>query len=188
LGHENAQLELRLEHVTAVLGGGLVRFDIGNMPRKMLPLHVTASDSIFSNCSAVPLIAMTGNAPPQDFRALLFWGGHNNFYDRYATLWSIASTEGTGRSETWDAADWRRNWTEASESNPRFDSVVWSKREWLTKPLCELTPGDFALDRQAANNLAVNGAANFTDAGANLTVLPRPAPVGIDAAVERIRD
>src|SRR5262249_6209795 len=58
--HENAQLELRLEHVTAVLGGGLVRLDSGNMPRRLLPVQVSASNSIFSNASGVPLIVMTG--------------------------------------------------------------------------------------------------------------------------------
>lgn len=178
LNHENAQLELRLEHVTAVLGGGLIRLDIGNMPRKMLPLHVATSNSIFSNSSTVPLVGMTGNAPPQDFRGLLFWSGQNNFYDRYQILWSIASTEGAGRSEAWDAAAWRKNWTEAAESNPRFDAVIWNKRQWMTKPLSELSPGDFSLDRQAANNPAIDGATNVSDAGANLAALPRPMPGG----------
>jgi serine/threonine-protein kinase len=185
--HENAQLELRLEHVTAVLAGGLIRLDSGNMPRKLLPVQVAASNSIFSNANGVPLIGMTGNSPPQDFHALLFWVGQNNFYDRYQTMWSIASTEGTGRSEAWDAAAWRRNMTEASESNPRFDAVVWNRRQWTTRPFSELTPSDFALDRQAANNPAIDGATNFSDAGANLAALPRPA-VGTDAGGERNRE
>jgi serine/threonine-protein kinase len=187
-GHENAQMEMRLEHVTAILGGGLVRVDIGNIPRKVLPLHVSSSNSIFSNGSSVPLVAMTGNAPPQDFRALLFWVGQNNFYDRFQTLWSIASTEGSGRGESWDAAAWRKNWTEAAESNPRFDSVIWNRRQWMQKPYFELAPADFSLDRQATNNQAIDGATNSTDAGANLTMLPRPASSLNDAAGERERE
>jgi serine/threonine-protein kinase len=171
--HENAQLELRLEHVTAVLAGGLVRLDSGNMPRRLLPVQVSASNSIFSNAGGVPLIGMMGNSPPQDFHALLFWAGQNNFYDRYQTMWSIASTEGAGRSEAWDTAAWRRNMGESSESNPRFDAVVWNRRPWMTRPFSELTAADFALDRQAANNAAIDGATNFSDAGANLAALPR---------------
>ncbi|MGE5195610.1 MAG: protein kinase domain-containing protein [Deltaproteobacteria bacterium] len=171
--HENAQLELRLEHVTCVLEGGLIRCDSGNAPRKLLPVHVSASNSIFSNSSGAPLVAMTGNSPPQDFRALLFWAGKNNFYDRYQTMWSIASTEGLGRTETWDAAAWRRNLTEASESSPWFDGVVWNSRQWTAKPFAELLPNDFSLDRQAANNPAIGGDDNFSDAGANLAALPR---------------
>jgi serine/threonine-protein kinase len=176
--HENAQLELRLEHVTAVLGAGLVRLDSGNMPRRLLPVQVSASNSIFCNAgSVVPLIGMTGNSPPQDFHALLFWAGQNNFYDRYQTMWSIASTEGAGRSEAWDGAAWRRNMGESSESNPRFDAVVWNRRPWTTRPFSELTAADFALDRQAANNAAIDGATNFSDAGANLAALPRASAV-----------
>ena len=45
--HENAQLELRLEHVTAVLAGGLVRLDSGSTPRKILPIQVAASKQHF---------------------------------------------------------------------------------------------------------------------------------------------
>jgi serine/threonine-protein kinase len=178
--HENAQLELRLEHVTAVLAGGLVRLDSGSTPRKILPIQVAASNSIFSNSAGAPLVAMTGNSPPQDFHALLFWVGQNNFFDRYQTFWSIVSTEGTGRTEAWDAATWRKNWTEASESNPQFDAVVWSRRPWMTRPFAELTAGDFTLDRQASNNAAVGGATNFSDAGANLAAIPRPPVAGAE--------
>jgi serine/threonine-protein kinase len=184
--HENAQLELRLEHVTAVLGGGLIRLDSGNMPRKLLPVQVSASNSIFSNSSGVPFVAMTGNSPPQDFHELLFWVGQNIFYDRYQTLWSIASTqEAAGRNENLDSAAWRR-WTEATESNPQFDSVVWKRRQWMTRPFAGLTAGDFALDRQVANNPAVAVAANFTDAGAKLDTLPEPAMM--TAGDERARE
>jgi hypothetical protein len=184
--HENAQLELRLEHVTSVLAGGLVRLDSGSGPRKILPIQVSASNSIFSNAAGAPLVAMTGNSPPQDFHALLFWVGQNNFFDRYQTLWSIVSTEGTGRTETWDAATWRKNWTEASESNPQFDAVVWGRRQWMTRPFSELSAGDFALDRQTSNNPAVGGATNLSDAGANLAAIPRPA-TGIPGD-ERLRE
>lgn len=188
MSHENTQLELRLEHVTAILAGGLVRLDSGNVPRKMLPVQISASNSIFSNTAGTPLIGMTGNSPPQDFHALLFWSGQSNFYDRYQTFWSIVSTEAIGRSETWNSETWRRNWTEASESNPRFE-VVWDKRRWLAKPFSELVPGDFSLDRQAANNPAVGGATNFSDAGANLAGLPKPVVVPVsDAAGDKLRD
>lgn len=185
--HENAQLELRLEHVTAVLAGGLIRLDSGNMPRKLLPVQVSASNSIFSNSAGVPFVAMTGNSPPQDFHELLFWVGQNNFYDRYQTLWSITSTqEAAGRSENMDSAAWRR-WTDATESNPQFDSVVWKRRQWMTRPFAALTAGDFALDRQVANNPAVAVAGNRSDAGANLDALPEPAAT-IASGDERPRE
>jgi serine/threonine-protein kinase len=170
----NAQLELRLDHVTSVMSAGLVRLQSGNMPRKLLPLQVSASNCIFSNSSTAPLVEMTGNFPSQDFRELLSWSGQNNFYDRYTTLWTIASMkEAEARFDQWDAVAWRR-WTEASETNPHFGPVVWNKRGWMTRPVGELVPSDFALDRQVANNPPVGGATNFKDAGAELDVVPTP--------------
>jgi len=184
--HENSQIELRLEHVTAVLSGGLIRLDSGNMPRRPLPVQVSASNCIFSNSSGVPFVAMLGNSPPQDFHELLFWVGQNNFYDRYQTLWSIASTQdAAGRNENLDSAAWRR-WTEATESNPQFDSVVWKRRQWMTRPFAMLTAGDFALDKQVASNPAVAAASDFTDAGAKLDLLPESA--AISAGEERNRE
>ena len=82
--------------------------------------------------------------------------------------------EAGARTEPWDVGAWRR-WTEASETNPHFGSVVWNRRGWMTRPFAELTPADFALDRQAANNPAIGGAANFKDAGAELDALRPPA-------------
>src|SRR5260370_17083933 len=92
---------------------------------------------------------MTGNCPPQDFQELLFWVGQNNFYDRYQTMWSIASTqEAAGRNENFDSAAWRR-WTETTESNPQFDSVVWKRRQWMTRPFAIPAARDFAPPPQA---------------------------------------
>ncbi|MGQ0637687.1 MAG: serine/threonine-protein kinase [Planctomycetaceae bacterium] len=171
LSHENAQLEVRLEHVTAAAGGGFLQLDSGNLPRKLLPTQVSASDCIFSNVSAAgALVAMSGNSPPQDFRALLFWSGRNNVYDRYATYWSMQSTDGTARADVWDFAAWKSNWTDAFEVNPRrVEGAIWERRQWAGKPLHQLSPDDFALDRQAASNPAVAGATDSTDVGASLS-------------------
>ena len=169
--HENAQLELRLDHATCVLAGGLVRLDSGSMSRRLLPLQVSASNSIFSNLGSQALVTMTGNSPPQDFRALLSWLGRSNFYDRYQIFWLIDSTEGMARSEASDFLAWRK--TEASETNARLlDATAWSRRNWTNRPFSELTLADFALERNA-NNPAVGGATDFADAGADLEKLPR---------------
>jgi len=95
---------LRLDHVTAVLAGGLIRLDSGNMPANCLPVQVSASNSIFSNTAGVPFVGMTGNAPPQDFHELLFWVGRTTFTIAIKTMWSIASTqEGGGTNENLDS-------------------------------------------------------------------------------------
>jgi serine/threonine-protein kinase len=183
---ENAQLELKLEHVTAALGGGLIKLDCGNLPRRLAPVQVYASGSIFSNPGGASFVAMTGNSPPQDFRMLLSWNGRNNIYDRYSTFWSIVSVEGTGRIENWDFSNWRRNWTETAEGNARqVDGGIWNRRQWMGKSSADLSAADFSLDRQMPGNPAVAGATSSTDAGANLSIIPHPAG---DATAERPRD
>jgi eukaryotic-like serine/threonine-protein kinase len=179
---DNAQWELRLEFVTAVLGNGLVRLDSGTSPRKLLPVQVNATNNIISSSTGAPLIAMTGAAPTQDFRLLLTWNGQNNFYDHFQTFWSVISLEGTGKTEDWKFSDWMRHWPSGSEIGPTQDAVVWRKRHWLVKPMSEIQVGDFALDREDPLNLAVRGATNSSDAGANLANLPRPAPPATEAA------
>lgn len=187
LTQENSQLELRLEHVTAGLSDGLIKLDSGSLPRKLLPVHVFAADCIFSSSGSAPLVSMTGNSPLQDFGTLLSWNGKNNIYDRYQTYWSVVSMEGTGRSETWDFATWRKNWTDAGEANARaVDGGIWKSRWWNHKPVSDLIAADFALERQMPNNPAVAGATNSSDAGANLTAVPRPT---LSAATDdRVRE
>ncbi|MSR58885.1 MAG: serine/threonine protein kinase [Planctomycetaceae bacterium] len=187
LAQESAQLELRLEHVTAGLADGLIKLDSGPLPRKLLPVHVFAADCIFSSSGSAPLVSMTGNSPLQDFATLLSWNGKNNIYDRYQTYWSVVSMEGTGRSDTWDFATWRKNWTDAGEANARaVDGGIWKGRWWNQKPITDLVAADFALERQMPNNPAVAGATNSSDAGANLTTVPRPT---LSAATdERVRE
>ncbi|MBS0264533.1 MAG: protein kinase [Planctomycetes bacterium] len=171
----NSQLELRLDHVTSVLGKGLIRFESGAVPRKLLPLQVSASNCIFSSFGSAPFVEMTGRMSPQDFRELLSWIGQNNFYDRYSTLWLINSMNETGaRSEPWDADAWRK-WSEATDTNPHFSPVVWNKRVWTSKPFVDLLPADFALDHTGIPNPAVGVDASFKDAGAELETLRVPS-------------
>lgn len=167
---ENIQWELRMNHVTAALAGSVLKLDSGNLPRRLLPVQVTASNSIFSSTSDDPLVSMLGNSPPQDFRPLLAWSGQRNFYERFENFWMINSTEGLGRTESQDFSAWQKNWGPAAEVDPHVERVVW-KRNWSGRPAVELTAADFALDEQAASNPAVAGATDTGDAGADVATL-----------------
>lgn len=184
LTHDNAQWELRLEFVTAVLGNGLIRLEPGAVPRKLVPLQINSSNSIFSSATAAPFVSMSGNVPVQDFRLLLSWSGQNNFYDHFDTFWAIASTEGAGRAEDWKFADWVRHWASGAEVGPFQDAVIWRKRHWMVKPMSELQVTDFALDRDDPTNAAVGGATNSSDAGANLSNLPRSPAAAVNDSAE----
>lgn len=174
------RLDLRLEHVTALLAGGLLKLDSSDASRRFPHIQVSAFNNIFTTSSRDALISMSGNAPPQDFRPLLHWTGRKNFYDRFEAFWSMISTDGTGKAEVLDFDAWQQNWSPANEVDAHANAVIW-KRDWAQKPPAELTAADMALDRQAPGNPAVSGATNGSDAGANLPAL---ANLGVDGAEE----
>ncbi len=180
--NDSSPLELRLDHVTAVLGDSLVRVDCATEVRKPPQIQVTASNSIFSAAGESPLVTMAGSVAVQDFRAPFAWVGQYNFYDRFSTFWNVVSREGTGRAETWDFSSWRKHWPESAEANPRVDAVVWQQRAWQTTPFADLGPMDFTLDRKGSGNQAPGGAGDSTDAGANLLLLPRLLPISSDSS------
>ncbi|MFN0053415.1 MAG: protein kinase domain-containing protein [Planctomycetales bacterium] len=174
---EGSQIELRLDHVTAVMQEGLIRVEGGPGARKQLPMQVQAADNIFSSSGNSPLVTMTGGLTADEFHKLLVWNGKNNIYDRYESWWSVASNLGAGMADEWDFAAWRRLWTDAGESNPRqVDAGIW-RRGWTRKPLTELVGGDFSLDLMMPRNPAVSGATFSSDAGANLAIVPQPSAV-----------
>ena len=165
------RIDLRLEHVTASLGGGLFKLDGGSTPRRFLPVQVTASNSIFTTATGAPLVSMQGAAPTADFRRLLVWNGRKNFYDQYATFWSITSADTFGVPETMDFAAWQRAWGPTAEVDARAEPVLWG-HYWENRAPAELYPSDFALDRSPANP-AVAAASTRNDAGADLDALER---------------
>ena len=182
-GEMNPRIDIRLDHVTAVLTSGLLRLDSGDMPRRFPYIHMTAFNNILATNAREPMISMSGNAPTQDFRPYLSWNGRKNFYDGFETFWSISSTDATGKAESLDFSQWRNHWGTAIEG-ARAEPVGW-KKNWRPHALADIAVADLALDRQAAGNPPVFGATNGSDAGANLPAL---AKLGIDPDAAVIDD
>jgi hypothetical protein len=170
---EQAPQELRLDHVTVVMGDSLARLDCASEVRRPPQVQVSASNCIFSAAGEAPLVSLSANLPLQDFRGLFRWAGRYNFYDRVATFWNVISREGVGRTESWDFFAWRRHWTESAESNPRIDAVEFVERDWRDHPFHNLERDQFALQKRSATNQAPGGAGDSSDAGANLLLIPR---------------
>lgn len=170
---EQPPQELRLDHVTVVLGDSLARVDCASEVRRPPQLQVSAANCIFASIGDAPLVSMSANLPLQDFRGQFLWAGRYNFYDRYATFWNVVSREGVGRTESWDFFAWRRHWTESAESNARIDAVEFVDRDWQELPFHELGREQFVLARRSGSNQAPGGAGDSSDAGANLLLIPR---------------
>src|SRR5262249_45794161 len=113
---DSDQIELRLDHVTAALKGGLLRMESGEAPRKLTPVQVTAYNNILCTTRSEPLIAMAGNSASEDFGDLLRWKGQKNFYDGFQGFWTTTSSDGMGRAGSMNFEAWRRYWTSTKET------------------------------------------------------------------------
>jgi len=169
---EDAEMVLNLEHVTSLLGGGLIRMDSGDLPRYLLPVNVNARNNIFAAGTPGPFVSMTGNTSPEDFRRLLRWEGARNFYDRFETFWSITSRQFTGAESAFRFEDWKRALGDA-DFDANNGGIVW-KRPWadtFRRSTARIQVEDLSLAR---GSLAVSGATDGSDVGADLTRLPSP--------------
>lgn len=148
---EQTRLELRLEHVTALVGSSLVRLESGDLPRELPPVKIDVLNSILMATSSGSLVAMSGNTSEADFRKLFVWSGEKNFYDGF------------------------EDWKSIGDVAAANDKLYWlaERSDMATMPLDALT-----LDRDApAANPAINAAIDGSNAGADITKLPHPTSV-----------
>ncbi|MAG92311.1 MAG: hypothetical protein CMJ48_00955, partial [Planctomycetaceae bacterium] len=168
---DGARNRLQMNHVTCLLGGSLIDVDTGDLPRQVNPIHVrSARNNIFAvdRESGQPLVKMEGNTNTEDFRDLLMWAeGERNFYDEIDEFWRIQSLpEAFFEPETLDFSAWKQHW-QTDEVRAYNGSIEWAV-DWRNEPLGQLTASDVALDGEALANPAIAGAADMSDAGANL--------------------
>ncbi|MFM9960943.1 MAG: serine/threonine protein kinase [Planctomycetaceae bacterium] len=161
-------LELKLEHVTGVVGQNLVRLDSGELPRELPPVKVDASNNILTTTSNGSLVAMSGNTSDADFRNKLFrWSGERNFYDRCQTFWTFASGEPFGFD------DWKTKWGSSGDVSPSNEKLFWLSERI---DMAAITLDSLTLDRKGSSpNPGLNAATDGNNAGADIAKLPHPA-------------
>jgi len=169
---EEADLELQIEHVTGLLGHGLIRWSIGSDSRDVLPVKVVSRNNIFTTNTERPLIAMNGSTDANDFRKLLRWSGEHTFYDRFTMFWTITSELDAVETTSFDFDRWNSTWGGGNELDPHADPIVWDS-SWWKKPFVTLTADDLKLDADATDNPSVGGASRGSDVGADLTKFTR---------------
>lgn len=163
---EQTRLELRLEHVTGVVGQNLVRVDSGDLPRELPLVDVKARNNVLTTTGSGSLIAMSGNTSDSDFRNKLFvWSGERNYYDRCQTFWTFASGDSFGFDE------WKAKWGSTGDVGASNEKLSWlaERTDMATITLDALT-----LDREGPTpNPGLNAATDGNNAGANIAKLPR---------------
>lgn len=171
---EGDHLELVLNHSTFVLGKGLATIDSGTIPRELIPLHVSARNNVFFSRTDAPFVLMKGNTNENDFRQkLLAWRGSNNYYDRFETYWTIQSQQGTTRTLSLDALDWKDIWGLSSDANSYQIKIPWitDRQKLISVPCSELQATQLQFNQPTDGSLTIT-AIDRTNAGADLAVLP----------------
>lgn len=164
---EQTRLDLRFEHATVAVTQNLIRFESGELPRELPPVSVNSRNSIFSVVGSNPLISMNGSTSEADFRKLFVWSGEKNFYDHCEVFWSFASG-----AEPLSFEDWRAAWGSGGGEGAANEKLTWVAERG---DIASISIEALSLDRKSLSpNPAVNAATDGSDAGADVTKLPRP--------------
>ena len=182
---EMRRVALRMEHLSCLLGGGLIQMDGGDVPRTLVPLDVTARNNVFASNSKTPLVALAGRTKEEEFPRLLKWEGSRNFYDRFSSYWGANSSGSESSAMPLNFESWK-HLLDDNENDSNTGGISW-KHSWQNKSFASIRKSDFELP---ADSAARAGATDNNDVGADLSLIralhePPGAPPTHQTAVSR---
>ncbi len=171
--HTPPQLQLRLDHLTALLDGSLIRARLGasmDPPRWSL----VCENSLLLTTNASPLLQLAAPDDPQAAWKNFRWSGQSNFLLGFdpVLLWQSDQPDQVQRLD-------RSRWAALAgveDASVENAPVRWTGPLPQRDPYHVLVPEQFQLD-PAAGNPALRAGTDNKDAGADLPLLP-PMPAG----------
>ncbi|MGO8751861.1 MAG: protein kinase domain-containing protein [Thermoguttaceae bacterium] len=168
-------IEIDLQHLTAVMRGGLCRIGLSELTRRPFGIQFTCANSILIGNAASPLVEETGVETDPSFRERLVWNGDRNFYEGFTVFWSFrrGDLESPPESLSFDA--WRTYWGSQRENLSATNVVRWQYPP-PDLPIHSHTPADYTLAQATADtppNPAVGAASDKGDAGFRAADLPQ---------------
>ncbi|MEX2287239.1 MAG: serine/threonine-protein kinase [Planctomycetaceae bacterium] len=180
---QTADLELQLDHVTCLVGKGLLTMNSGEESRELLPVNVVASNNVFATRISAPFVFMTGNTNSQDFGSRLRWNGEKNVFNGFEKMWVVQPTSISAGFDEHHFDQWLRLWSSDTEVNVTNHESFWRRESSTQKPPSQLDASDFALDEEHEHPTISQGTDGET-VGADLTQFEAPfappAPVPAD--------
>ncbi len=167
-------MRLELQHLTAVVRGGLCQLRQSESAPYALPLAINCVSSILVGSARGPLIEQTGTAGKEPYEMVL-WNGERNFYEGFGTFWSVAPAQPEWRPAPQTFEAWVAYWGPQREILPMFNRVQWKKLPSPDLPVHAHTPRDYLLSKPGEGgtaNPAVKAAADGKDAGMTPETLP----------------
>lgn len=176
-------VDLRLEHVSAVLGKGLIQASSGSFGR--LPrIQVEARDSLFSVMQAdSPLVSLNGHEVLDQLAERFIWIARRepNFFELAGPMWLIDAPQSPDleTQRRFDFASWTAHWGDTSDLLVR-SGLFRNPRLGPAANLDRIVSSDFVLrSGDVTPNPALNSTSDRRDAGVDwsLTRIPRDLPV-----------
>ncbi|MCA9090676.1 MAG: protein kinase [Planctomycetaceae bacterium] len=176
-------IELALDHVTAVLGGGLIDADSGNYGRFPL-IQVDSRDSLYSLLNPErPFVEFSGHEELDVLAERLVWIGRRepNFFELLGPMWVIDAPQSLGleprRTFSFDA--WTEYWGEAGDAIVR-SGLFRNPKLGPVEALSRMESADFVLrSGDVVPNPALSATADRRDCGVDWSLprVPRKLPV-----------
>jgi hypothetical protein len=171
----NGQISIDLRHITAHVRNGLCLIDKkdGSSPLLFTSLH--CSDSILLGNGDAPLVEHSGTDSVDDFQSKFEWVGSHYFYTGFSTFWKISSFASALPAQDpvqRSFEEWQKHWGEGQGNPHRWSQVVWKQLPDSSRPFHTYTSADYVLDETSAENEALQGAADRSDAGFQAENLP----------------
>ncbi|MEX0678348.1 MAG: serine/threonine-protein kinase [Pirellulales bacterium] len=173
--HNEKRAELTLNHVTAMVAGGLVLLTNSEEAPYQLMTEVTCDDCILAAAGKPPLVEQRGSDGIDEYQTRFEWRGQHDYFDGFDVFWLIMNSAGQTGSKQLDFNEWKQLWQDQSQiQTAGRNAVVWRQLPGENRPYHAHAPADYALDARATSNAAAGGARDNSDAGCQIDYLPAP--------------
>jgi len=171
-------IRIGLQHVTAVVRGGLCRFTQGGLGSRLLNTQVDCRNSILVGGPAASLVEHVDVAEADTARQGFAWNGDRNFYEGFGSFWSIRIAGASTPAEVMSFDAWREYWGAERESVSRWNQTQWRQLPGADRPVPAHLPSDYALNPSTTSpNPAIGAALDGRDVGCLFDGLPGlPSP------------
>ncbi|MCE9546405.1 MAG: serine/threonine protein kinase [Planctomycetia bacterium] len=179
------QLQIDLQHVTALMRRGMCLLSQGEDERFLPTVRLGCTDCILMTDGS-PLIDERGDETINELKKRLLWRGNGNLYAGVDVFWRIESSQTTSPMQhDWFA--WQEQWGRGREIAQRGGMEVFQRFPERRRMISTHAPGDYALDEKSPDNIARGTA---TDGNSDIGLKAELLPTANDAAAAptRMRD
>jgi len=169
-------IRIGLQHLTAIVRGGLCRFSQGNSGPRLLNTQVDCRNSILVGGPASSLVEHLDVSAADTARQEFAWNGDRNFYEGFGNFWSIRIAGAATSAEVMSFDAWREYWGPERESVPNWNRAQWRQLPGADRPVPAHLPSDYVLNPSTASaNPALGAASDGRDMGCLFDRLPGAA-------------